>query len=141
MANGSNQTTDETAKDAAAQKSGPLTEAEKLANGERLMDASFKRQKDRRAAEDKAVAGKAAKIATILATVKALAPRHICDGLSIWTHISCADHSAAIRPNNQDEFRAVLFEMAHRGQLAILGGNLDSPLNAIHVRSQEFRID
>ena len=133
------ETIDQMAKDAAPQKA-PLTDAQARANWDRIQTDSFNRQKARRAAEDRVARDKAGKIATIMATVKALAPRHICDGLSIWTH-SCADHSAAIRPNNQDEFRAILFEMVHTGQLAILGGNLDSPLNAIHVRSQEFRID
>jgi hypothetical protein len=140
MANESN-TTVGTAKETAPQKSGPMTEAEKAANTDRLLDASFKRQKDRRAAEDKATADKAAKIATILATVKALAPRHICDALSLWQYISLADHSSAIRPASQDEFRTILFDMIHTAQLAIIGGNLDSPLNKIHVKPLEYRID
>ena len=134
------ETTDQMAKDAAPQKA-PLTDAQARANWDRIQTDSFNRQKARRAAEDRVARDKAGKIATIMATVKALAPRHICDGLSIWIHLSCADHSAAIRPSSQDEFFALLFEMIHTGRLGIITGNLSSPLNELRVKVLEYRID
>ncbi|MGD0766695.1 MAG: hypothetical protein ABSB42_00570 [Tepidisphaeraceae bacterium] len=116
----------------------PITDEDRQAATDRMLARSHQRLRDLSERERNATTGKAAKIATILATVKALAARNLSDGLSIFRHISLADHSGAIRPSSQDEFRAILFEMIHTGQLAVIGGGLDSPLNKLHIRAVEY---